>query len=130
MDIFKLIGIAVTATVITVMLKEYRPAVAVCAALAAGVVIFFAISESLGQVISSFEQLSEKTGLDTRYFYIITKITGTAYIVGYAAQLCRDSGQGGIAMKLETAGKVAILAMSIPIIEGFLQICIEILEMF
>lgn len=128
MDIFQIAGIGIVGAVLAVTLKHYKPPLAVAVGLATGIVLFFKIVGVIDDVMGRFSEIVAKSGLDNQYFFIVTKIIGTAYLSQFAAQLCRDSGEGAIAMKIELAGKIMILAMTMPILMGFLNICIEILE--
>ncbi len=128
MDIFKIAGIGIVGMILTLMLKKYNPAMAAAAALAVGLVLFFGVMDILEDVIGGFSALIEKSGLGSKYIAMVIKIIGTAYTAQFAAQLCRDAGEGAVAMKIELAGKILILAMTMPILSGFLNICIEILN--
>ena len=58
-----------------------------------------------------------------RYIEPILKITGVAYISQIGAQLCEDSGEKTLAGRVETAGKIAICVIAIPIArEAFVKI--------
>ena len=125
MEIFKLIGIGITGAIAAVLLKSYRPELGLCMALITGAVILTKVIGILDNVLFSIERLVEASGLDKRYYGAIIKITGIAYITEIAGELCRDAGQAAIGAKLELAGKLFILMFSIPIITGFLEVCIN-----
>jgi len=66
--------------------------------------------------------MAERAGLESRYLAIVIKIIGVAYLCQFAAELCRDVGEGAIAGKIELAGKVMILTLSMPIIDHLLDL--------
>ena len=78
------------------------------------------IIESAGDVISRFDGYSEITG----YWGTMLRALGIALLCRICSDVCRDCGEGTIAGGVETAGKITILALSLPMIEDIL-ICAE-----
>ncbi len=130
MDIFQIIAIAVVGAVLAMTLRPYRPELAVLIGIAAGVMVLFFTVDSLSQMIEAFGEIMEKSGIDMRYFKLVVKIIGIAYISQFASELLKDCGEGAIALKVEFAGKVCIMLLAVPIISGFLDIVIKTLADF
>ncbi len=55
-------------------------------------------------------------------------MVGIAYITQFGAEILRDGGENAIALKVEMAGKVFILGLTIPIVTEFLEVCINALS--
>ena len=55
------------------------------------------------------------------YLTTILKIIGITYVAEFGAQICRDSGQGALATKVELAAKVIIMMMAVPIMAAILD---------
>lgn len=49
------------------------------------------------------------------FLKILLKVTGIAIILEYAITICEDVGEKSIASRLDFAGKVILVSMSIPI---------------
>lgn len=58
---------------------------------------------------------------------MLVKITGIAFLSEFAVSLCKDSGEGAIASKIEMGSKIIIISMSIPIITSLLELVVKIL---
>lgn len=125
MDIFKLIGIALCGTVLSLAVKEYRQEFSICIGIITGLIILFFISDSLSDIFHQFHDIIEKSGIKNEYLAAILKITGICLLSQFSAEVCRDAGQNAIASKLEMAGKILILTLTVPIINDFLDICIN-----
>jgi stage III sporulation protein AD len=125
MDIYQIIAVGLAGAILSMTVKQYKPELAMLVGLATGILIFFASLDTVRSAFAAMDTILEGSGLDRRYFQIVLKIVGVAYITQFAAQLCRDSGENSIALKLEFAGKVFILLFIMPVITGFLQVCIE-----
>jgi stage III sporulation protein AD len=127
MEIIQIIGVAFIATFIILLLKQYRPEYATFVSIIAGIIIFGIIILKMSGIISLLESLSNKIGIDNQYFLILLKITGIAYLTEFASSVCKDSGETAVASKVEFAGKILIIGLSIPIIGALLDVIIKIL---
>lgn len=121
MDIIKVVVIALIAIVLIAILKQHRPEFAMYASIIAGIIIlYFAISE-FTPIISLLKNLTEKMGVSSKFFVILLKITGIAYLTEFGSSFCKDSGETAVASKVELAGKILIISLSIPIITTLMQ---------
>lgn len=128
-SLLPIIGLAVIAALLAVFLKESKmPVLGVLLALVTGALIFIMILPKLGQVLTMFEDLANKTQLNFYYLATLFKIIGVAYIAEFAAQICRDAGQGALAFKVELAAKVGILLLAMPIMAAILQSILRFLS--
>ncbi len=116
------------ATVVAIFLKESKmPMLAVLVSLTAGIIIFIKILPSIGQVIDVFSQLAAKANLNTLYLNIILKIIAISYVAEFVGQICKDAGQGGIAIKIDVASKVLVMVMAVPVLVTILDSVVKIL---
>lgn len=74
--------------------------------------------EGIIPVISRLEELYSRTGGSGEYFDILIKSMGICYLTQLAADICRDSGEGSLAVQTETVGKTALLIVSLPLFEA------------
>ena len=129
MDIFQLIGIGLAGAVASVILRQTKPEFAILVTIATGMVLLAFVVTGLGKVTEEIKEVVELGGIDNKYFVALVKIIGVAYITEIASELCRDSGAGAVAVKLEMIGKVFIMLLSMPIIKGFLEVCTNAIHM-
>lgn len=127
MEIIKIVGIGIVATVLIVVLKGTRPEFALFISLLTGVIIFSMILGELSYVIGTLNTLARRINVEFAYFSTILKIIGMAYIVEFGAQISRDAGEESIAMKIELGGKVLIMVLAIPILLALMELIIKIL---
>lgn len=122
-DIFALILLALIAGIFAVFLKESRlPAASLLLSVAVGLIILIALLPALIELIGFFKQMALDIGLNTFYLTTVLKVIGIAYLAEFAVQLCRDAGQGAIAVKIELAAKVALLLLALPIITALFEV--------
>ena len=127
MDITKIIGIGLTALIINVILKQYKPEFAMYASIIAGVIIFFLVLDKITAIINLLNNLSNKTGINADYLKLLLKITGIAILTEFTVSICKDSGETAIASKIDFGGKVIVVSISIPIISALLEIILKII---
>lgn len=127
MEVIKIIGIALIALIIIILLKQYRPEFAVYISLLTGVLILVLVMDQLAGIISLLQSLANKTSVNMTFLSLLIKITGIAFLSEFAVSICKDSGEGAIASKIEVGSKIVIISMSIPIISSLLDIILKIL---
>ncbi|MEG1880079.1 MAG: stage III sporulation protein AD [Oscillospiraceae bacterium] len=128
MDIFKIIGIGIIATILSLLIKNYRPELSITIPIIAMATIFIIIAPYLTSVINMFQDIAAQIGIDLQYMVIVIKIIGVAYITQFGAELCADTGEKAIASKIEFGGKVLIVTMSMPIVYKLLSLVNEIIN--
>ncbi len=122
MDIYKIVGIAVIATILATLLKSQKKEIAIILSIATGLVILLYVSLYLNNVIDTVLEISSRVNLDLSFVKIILKIISISYICEFGSQICKDAGESSIASKVELAGKVIIIYISTPIITSLLNI--------
>ena len=127
MEIIKIIGIAMIALIIVIILKQYRPEYTIYVSLIAGALILFLVMDKFSAVINLLNNLSNKTGINQEFLKLLLKITGIAFLVEFAVSICKDAGETAIASKVDLGGKVIIISMSVPIISTLLETVLKIL---
>ena len=127
MEIFPIVGLALVATVLSVILKGQRPEIAIQISIITGVIIFMLMIFRISAVIELLENLAKKVSIDLIYLSTILKIVGIAYITTFGAEVCRDAGESAIASKVEFAGKILIMILAIPILMAVLETVVNII---
>ncbi len=121
-DFFALAIAVLIFAVLIVFLKQQNKEIGMLAAIVGGVFIFIYI---LKYATSSFEFVNElirATKLPSESILILIKALGIAYITQFICELCKDVGEGALAAKLEIAGKLTILVISIPLFSKILEL--------
>lgn len=121
MEVTKIIAISLIAIVLIAILKQHRPEFATYASIITGIIILYFVINEFTPIISMLQSLSEKMGVSSKFFIILLKITGIAYLTEFGSSVCKDSGESAIASKVELAGKILIISLSIPIITTLLE---------
>ncbi len=127
MQIIKILAIALIALIIIILLKQYRPEFAIYISLLTGVLIVLLVIDDLKGIIILLQSLASKASINGTFLTLLLKITGIAFLSEFAVSICKDSGEGAIASKIEIGSKIIIISMSIPIISSLLEIILKVL---
>ena len=123
--IIRIAGIGLGGGALALLIRRQRPELAAMTALAVSVVILASIVGDIKNIIDGLRRITGMGGIDMKYFVVCIKAAGTAYAAEFSSQLLRDAGEGAIASKVEAAGRIAILVMTLPILEGLMEMCVR-----
>lgn len=115
MNIMAIITAALVAAVLSAVLKQYKPEYSMFISIITGVLVLAAVIAAIQPILSLLNELAEQTG-GSVYAEVLLKALAICYITQLARDCCRDAGENAIAGKLETAGKVAIIIISTPML--------------
>ncbi|MED3571685.1 stage III sporulation protein AD [Cytobacillus praedii] len=127
MEILQIVGVALVATFLALIVKEQKPNFSFLLIVFVGCTIFLFLVDQIYAIIHMIEQIAVNAKINMMYIETILKVIGIAYIAEFAAQITKDAGQGAIASKIELAGKILILAMAIPILTVMIETIIQMI---
>jgi len=120
-SIVQVCGFALLGVVTVLLLKSVRPEYATVAGIAVGLLLLVGTLTPLVSVMESVTSIAENTGFSV-YSAVILKSMGIGILAQTTADVCRDSGVGTIAAKVEFAAKIIILLLCVPMIETLMSL--------
>ena len=126
MEILQIVGFGLVATILVVLLKNQRPEIALQLSVATGVIIFLLLATKIKAVIDVLNDLATHAQVNSYYLSTVLKIVGIAYLAEFGAQVCKDAGEGAIGAKIEFAGKILVMVLSLPIIVAITESVIRL----
>lgn len=121
MEIVQVVGLGLIAALLVLILKEYRPEMAMQVSLIAGVIIMLLVVNRIVGAVNVITETAVAAGINLVYLQILLRVIGIAYLAEFGAQICRDAGEGSIASRVELAAKVIILVMAVPVIVEIME---------
>ena len=122
MEVLKISAFVIVATVLIVLVKQEKKEIGIVISILVAVLITTYGILKLDDIISLIYNLTSKTGINIKYFEIILKVVGIAYIVELTKDVCIDAGETALGSKVEMTGKIMIAAMTLPIITGIVEV--------
>lgn len=102
------------------VLRRLRPEAASALVIAAGALAALMVLPQLQQIISGISALADTGGVQPGYMSQLLKVGGISLLTDFAAQTCRDASEDGLAMKVELAGRVMLIALALPVMQSLL----------
>jgi len=108
------------------LLRQYDDSIALPGSLC---MVVFLLGVSISVLIPVFEFLKEILLPDNHeYVSILLKAIGISLWVSTATDICRASGEEGIALKVELLGKSELLVLALPLMKKILELIKRLAE--
>lgn len=128
MIVLKIVGIGIVSMILSLLIRQYRPEMAVVVSLCGAVLILSMCVPYLSNIFKMFEDIANQAGVNLSHIKIVLKIIGISYICQFAADICKDAGETSVAGKIELGGKIVIITLSMPIIYNLLDLVNDIIN--
>lgn len=127
MSTLRMVGVALLAAMLLLLLRELRPTTAPPLRLAVSVFFFGGALSLLAPALLRLQTLlSLAEGED--YTRLLLTAVGIALATELAAGLCRDLGEGGVAEGLLFFGRAEILLLALPLVDQLVDLAREMLS--
>lgn len=123
-----IIGISISALILAVFIKDHNKTASLVIMLAAAVLIFLRIISGVSEIFSSITEISSGVEATASYIKLMLKVLGIVLITQFVADLCRDSGENALAGQTETAAKIIVITMILPLFESVVGIISGLLQ--
>ena len=112
----KIALLGIVAVLLIIFLKGTRPEYGMFISIFAGLLIIAFVIGKMSYIIDVINKYLDMIAIDKEYFVLLIKIIGITYIAEFSSQICKDSGCSSIAGQIETAAKIIIISMSLPVL--------------
>lgn len=102
------------------VMRKLRPEAASVLVIAAGALAALLVVPQLAEIVSGVASLAATGGVQDGYMTQLLKVGGISLLMDFAAQTCRDAGEDGLALKVELAGRVMLIALALPVMQALL----------
>ena len=118
----QIIGISVCGLLLTVLLRDYNKTISFIVMLATAVMIFILMADGLSGIFGYIAKISDGAESTAEYIKLMMKVLGITLISQFTADMCRDAGESTLANQTETAAKIIVVFMVLPLFEAVLNI--------
>lgn len=127
MNIASIAAICILFSAVILLLRQYKPEYAMLVAAAASGAVLVYLLSYIFPVIQEIHTVLDTVGINHAHFTAVFKAIGICYTAQFAGDICRDFGQNSMAGKVELAGKIAVVALSLPLMKEILQIALQLI---
>lgn len=128
MGIFQVCGCAVCAAVVAALLKRTDKELALLLSIAACTVIFTAAASQLSLLVEQITAVATQS-LAADVLPPVLKAVGIAVVGQLAVNACKDAGESAMAYTVQLAAKIAVLAVSLPLLTQVFKYIEEIMKL-
>ena len=121
-DVFRIIGVAFITAITAVILRGIKPELSFAVTVVGIIIILMFVVEMLQGTMAVFTSISQIAGVENGLLKMLLKIVGVGYLTEFGAGILTDFGSNSIADKVALAGKIAIVLLSMPVVESLLQL--------
>lgn len=126
MDIITVCAFSLISLCVVVLVKQLRQELVPLTIAVIGVVFLGYLIMQLKPVIEFISNTAKASGMGG-YFTVLIKALAVALSCQVCAEICRDCGENTLASKVELAGKIGIIILSLPILQQLLTMAREML---
>lgn len=121
MEIVRIGAIGIIGALLAVSFRSVKAEYSIYIGLATTLLIFYSTLQSFTLFADQIQTFWKLFDQESRFFGILLKVAGTAYICEFCAGICKDAGYGSIAGQIEIFGKVIVLLNGLPILLALIQ---------
>lgn len=122
MNIVFVCVLCITASVLCKIVEKNTKEIAMGISLIAVAVVMLCIISTISDINDAISQLFLKADISEEYVNILFKSVGVCYITQIGVDTCKDCGENSLANVVELAGKISVMAISLPIIKALVTI--------
>ena len=122
MNILSVVGLGLIGALLGIIIRQYKPEFSIYISLTVGIIILGVLIGLISPVLDTITELTDAVNLNDIYGSVLLKALAICYITQLASDCCSDAGEKAIASKLEMAGKIAIVVISLPLFQSLVNV--------
>lgn len=127
MNIIAFVGAGIIGTVLSVVIKQYKPEFSMYITLITGMLMLGAAVSAVKPALDMISSYMEIADPDSEYAEILIKTLAVCYLTQMAGESCSDAGETSIAAKIALAGKIAVVLIALPLFEKLMEVIKQLL---
>lgn len=126
MSVLSVCVFAIASAGILALLRQLRPELAAVSGALAGTVILAYCISGFAPYVAELKGFVEESGAEGA-FNLLIKALSMAVCCQFSADICRDCGENALAARVETAGKIGIIIISLPTVSELILIAKDLM---
>lgn len=121
MDMLRIGVIGVTGMLLAAQFKSGKSEYGIYISAVLSLVIFLSILGYLETLIDAMKNIGRYIRMDQEYIGTLIRMLGITYIAEFSSGICKDAKYQAIASQIEIFGKLAVMALGMPILMALLN---------
>ena len=123
----RIVVLLVAASFVCVALRANRPEMAVAVSVAAGVAALLLSLEDIRTAAGLVGDLAARAEFAPEGLSLLLRAAGLSLLAEFGAAICRDSGEVALAVRIEVAARLALVALAAPLLLEVVQRVLSLL---
>lgn len=128
MEIFRIVAIALITAFCVMVLRDVKSELATVVALAGGIIVVLSVVDYFADIFSVVSMIATRAGLAVSVVTLLFKVIAVGYITEFSASVIEDVGLSSLADKVTLAGKLIIVAVSLPVVVNLFEFIVGMLS--
>lgn len=126
--LLKIAAIAFLYVCLSTVLKSQRPEYVFLIRICAVVLIFLIIVDDLAEFITNMLSAFSAFNISSAHISLLLKVVGISVVTDFVCDSLKDSGESSLSNTVSIASKFMILYMALPLINGLIIFCLQLVE--
>lgn len=129
MEIPRMVAFGIVTALLSMALRmQGRHDAALLVGMAGGGVLLLWITTQMNGMLENIKKLADAAQVHGEYVAVLGKVFGISVMAEFGTQVCLDAQEGLLAHKIELGGRVAVLALCLPVLGELLFLVLELLQ--
>ena len=128
MNTAEIVLVVIAAVFLILTVRQEHPVFAVLIGACAGVWVLLSVLSGVTDVLDFATDFIDQSGIGNENLQLVLKAVGICYITQFASDLCADAGEVSLAGKIELAGRIGILVISLPMVRTLFDLLMDVME--
>ncbi|MCL4522245.1 MAG: stage III sporulation AC/AD family protein [Firmicutes bacterium] len=115
-ELLQMVGLGFILVILVMVARDQAKPWADIIRLGGGALMMVVLIPTLVRVVNDITRIAALANIPGVYLGLLLKVVGIAYLTTLAARIAYDSGESGVAVRLELAGKLFIVLLALPLI--------------
>lgn len=124
----KLLALGIVGAVLGTVLKKYSRELVIFFELAVAVIAVITVKDSVFSLLDDFVGVFSSYSVGSEVFSTVFKASAVAVMSKLGSDVCRESGNGLMGDIVELGGRVMLIILAFPFIEGATEIALAFIK--
>ena len=125
MDTFKICALTIICSIACVIIKNFRSEFTIPTRVAGIIILYTLVIVMISPLVIYLGKIMGNT-VSEENIEIVLKVLSIAYMTQITSEICRDCGENTFATTIDTIGKLEIIILAIPLIDGIIKMSEEL----
>lgn len=128
MSVVSLCAIALLGGICALIIRREHPVFSFCIALITACLILINALGAVSDITDKISSVIDNSGVNGEWLMILIKSLGISCLVRFGCDCCLDAGERKLCAALEISGKIAVIAICMPMITGVINTIILLVK--